>query len=142
MKMNTKNRLTLIPAMQVLATIIFVIHCVNGVSKNLNNENKLINKQPNVWFLAKNIESYLDKLPSLAIRVDLLRPGMNNFTMFAVDLGQDSRNCNSTCKEARCNTLVVVLLVLAGDIEINPGPVKFPCKMCHKPVAVTQSCNV
>ena len=61
---------------------------------------------------------------------------MKNFTMFAVDLDQDSRNCNSTCKEARCNTLVVILLVLAGDIEINPGPVKFPCKMCHKPVVV------
>ena len=101
MKMNTKNRLTLIPAMQVLATIIFVIQCVNGVSKNLNNENKLINKQPNVWFLAKNTESYLDKLPSLVIRVDLLRPGVKNFTMFVVDLGQDSHNCNSTCKEAR-----------------------------------------
>ena len=25
--------------------------------------------------------------------------------------------------------------MLAGDIETNPGPVKFPCGLCHRPVA-------
>ena len=32
---------------------------------------------------------------------------------------------------------ILLLLVLGGDIEINPGPVKYPCKICTKPVAKT-----
>ena len=30
------------------------------------------------------------------------------------------------------------LLLLAGDVERNPGPVKFPCTMCSKPVKRNQ----
>ena len=30
------------------------------------------------------------------------------------------------------------LLLLSGDIEINPGPVRYPCTVCAKPVRVNQ----
>ena len=33
--------------------------------------------------------------------------------------------------------LVTILIVLGGDIETNPGPSKYPCKICNKPVART-----
>lgn len=29
------------------------------------------------------------------------------------------------------------LLILSGDIALNPGPAKFPCKVCSKAVAKT-----
>ena len=30
------------------------------------------------------------------------------------------------------------LLLLCGDVEINPGPVKFPCTICQRPVKRNQ----
>ena len=30
------------------------------------------------------------------------------------------------------------LILLAGDVEANPGPVKFPCTVCQKPVKTNQ----
>ena len=30
------------------------------------------------------------------------------------------------------------LLLLAGDVELNPGPVRFPCTVCQKPVKCNQ----
>jgi len=32
----------------------------------------------------------------------------------------------------------MLLLLLCGDIETNPGPTRYPCKLCRKPVAKTQ----
>ena len=33
--------------------------------------------------------------------------------------------------------LLVMALLLSGDVQRNPGPVKFPCLECKKPVAKT-----
>ena len=33
--------------------------------------------------------------------------------------------------------LCMLLLLLCGDIETNPGPTRYPCKLCRKPVAKT-----
>ena len=33
--------------------------------------------------------------------------------------------------------LLVMALLLSGDVQRNPGPVKFPCLECRKPVAKT-----
>ena len=30
------------------------------------------------------------------------------------------------------------LLFLAGDVALNPGPVRFPCTVCHNPVCINQ----
>ena len=30
------------------------------------------------------------------------------------------------------------LLLIAGDVEINPGPIRFPCTVCQKPVRTNQ----
>ena len=30
------------------------------------------------------------------------------------------------------------LLLLSGDIHLNPGPVKYPCGICSKPVKINQ----
>ena len=48
------------------------------------------------------------------------------------------------CQAIRSSRLTVFdsycswLLLLAGDIETNPGPVRYPCTMCAKPVRVNQ----
>lgn len=36
------------------------------------------------------------------------------------------------------NNLFMLLLVLSGDVESNPGPVKYPCGICSKPVRINQ----
>ena len=55
------------------------------------------------------------------------------------------------CQAIRSSRLTVFdsycswLLLLAGDIETNPGPVRYPCTMCAKPVRVNQRgvmCNL
>ena len=39
-------------------------------------------------------------------------------------------------KTERRNTLLTLFIILlAGDVETNPGPVKYPCGICGKPVA-------
>lgn len=37
----------------------------------------------------------------------------------------------------QCLTDSTVLMQLSGDIELNPGPIKQPCSVCKKAVAVT-----
>jgi hypothetical protein len=35
-----------------------------------------------------------------------------------------------------CNTILTLsTIILAGDVEVNPGPVKYPCGICGRPVA-------
>lgn len=34
----------------------------------------------------------------------------------------------------RCHRLMIILII-SGDISLNPGPVKNPCGLCHRPVA-------
>ena len=31
-----------------------------------------------------------------------------------------------------------LVLLLSYDVELNPGPVRFPCSVCYKPVCVNQ----
>ncbi len=33
-----------------------------------------------------------------------------------------------------CAIYLAMLLMLCGDVELNPGPVKFPCGVCNKAV--------
>ena len=33
---------------------------------------------------------------------------------------------------------ILLMLSLAGDVESNPGPVKYPCQICEKPVRMNQ----
>ena len=35
-------------------------------------------------------------------------------------------------------TLLFYLLLLSGDVSPNPGPVRFPCAVCHLPVRSNQ----
>ena len=49
------------------------------------------------------------------------------------------RRTGKTSPRTRSNTtLVVLILIMAGDIESNPGPLAarnyFPCGLCEKPV--------
>ena len=32
------------------------------------------------------------------------------------------------------NSCLMMFLLLSGDIELNPGPIKFPCGICQKSV--------
>ena len=40
-----------------------------------------------------------------------------------------------TNKLCRPNSVVLLMLILAGDIELNPGPSVYPCGYCEVPVA-------
>ena len=64
--------------------------------------------------------------PSLGIRLDHLNTSSYNMKN---TLGM------RTTKPPEGKTILVLLLILGGDVESNPGPIKFPCKMCQKPVA-------
>jgi hypothetical protein len=35
---------------------------------------------------------------------------------------------------------LLIILIISGDIPLNPGPVKNPCGLCAKPVAKNHSC--
>ena len=35
-------------------------------------------------------------------------------------------------------TSIIIILLLSGDISTNPGPVKYPCRKCSKPVKRNQ----
>ena len=34
--------------------------------------------------------------------------------------------------------IFLLVLLLSCDVELNPGPVRFPCSVCYKPVRVDQ----
>lgn len=36
---------------------------------------------------------------------------------------------------------LLVILVISGDIALNPGPIRFPCGSCAKPCCYTDSMN-
>ena len=38
-------------------------------------------------------------------------------------------------KNCGCMSLFLIMIVQCGDVESNPGPIKFPCMTCHQPVA-------
>ena len=38
-------------------------------------------------------------------------------------------------KHTRSLAYFAILLIVSGDIEKNPGPIRFPCGGCGKPVA-------
>ena len=47
-----------------------------------------------------------------------------------------------TCKTStRNNYFLILALLLSGDISLNPGPVKYPCIGCKKPVKSNQQCD-
>jgi hypothetical protein len=45
-----------------------------------------------------------------------------------------------TCKinVTQYQSSLIRLLILSGDIALNPGPVKYPCGKCSKPVRKNQ----
>ena len=42
------------------------------------------------------------------------------------------------CCSRKAPNLVFWLLLLAGDVEQNPGPVRYPCTVCKQPVRCNQ----
>jgi hypothetical protein len=52
-----------------------------------------------------------------------------------------SKGCNIAflcrCKNSLHNGLIIIIL-MSGDIAINPGPIKFPCGQCGKSVSSNQ----
>ena len=43
----------------------------------------------------------------------------------------------SVTRDLRCKALILMLL-LRGTVEVNPGPIRFPCGYCSKPVKINQ----
>ena len=41
-------------------------------------------------------------------------------------------------KTTKSTWLIILLLLLSGDVETNPGPVRFPCGICERAVKVNQ----
>ncbi|KAL3841803.1 hypothetical protein ACJMK2_019904 [Sinanodonta woodiana] len=48
-------------------------------------------------------------------------------------------NWHSTSPTTNSSPIMPALFLLSGDIEVNPGPPKFPCDICQK--AVTKNHN-
>ena len=61
--------------------------------------------------------------------------GQLHFTIFSI--------CFTACCYLSI-VILVLLLLLSGDVELNPGPIRFPCGKCNKPVKNNQKglqCN-
>ncbi len=127
------KKLTLIPALQVAIVTVLVVQTFNRISTKLTKYNldNISQVYPEGWFIQcyeNECFSLCDTYyPSVGIRPDLLQP-TKHFKLF------DSGN-SSVSSNRQTRNLSVLLLVLSGDIEMNPGPVKYPCKICEKPVA-------
>ena len=44
----------------------------------------------------------------------------------------------TSTRASTTTVLIFSLLCLSGDIELNPGPVKYPCKVCDRSVKSNQ----
>ena len=66
-----------------------------------------------------------------------------DITTMAVSFGNNPLRSNQSCDWTKSKpnpphqNLLVMALLLSGDVQQNPGPVKFPCRECKKPVAKT-----
>ncbi|CAG2210856.1 unnamed protein product [Mytilus edulis] len=92
------------------------------------------------FYAARSIQTYLHR----ELLIDLLHP--------RVQIKQTRNTCNKN-KELNTNckyttSICIRLLLLSGDVSLNPGPVKFPCGTCEKGVRKNQraiqcdDCNV
>ena len=43
--------------------------------------------------------------------------------------------CTSFSKSRPSTALIICILLMAGDVQPNPGPIKYPCSSCGKAVA-------
>ena len=127
--MKARKNLTLIPlpAMYILAIIVFGINMLESVPKFSAEINR--GELPDVkWHFGQSImiHTCLGDAPSMGLRMDLLKTygniPMKNFGL-------------RTTNPSKKSTMLVLLLILGGDVESNPGPVRYPCKICQKPVA-------
>lgn len=50
----------------------------------------------------------------------------------------DNRKSLTFSKHCQIGCLALKFLMLSGDISLNPGPVKYPCTVCHKAVRSNQ----
>ncbi|KAL3881005.1 hypothetical protein ACJMK2_033206 [Sinanodonta woodiana] len=48
-------------------------------------------------------------------------------------------NWHSTSPTTNSSPIMPALILLSGDIEVNPGPPKFPCAICQKAVAMNHN---
>ena len=124
MKMVNKE-MTWIPVLYMLTTIIFVIHTYKVIIPDHSIRQSSISGETFGQNKSKS-QSLIDATPSLSIRLDKL-------TMNIID--KATRSVNQKPQPYRA--LVTILIVLGGDIETNPGPIKYPWKICNKPVART-----
>ena len=87
----------------------------------------IYNAQQNSTFVPSSV---IARTPSLAVQcfVNILCQKSNR--------GLNLSNTNKRRLGSKQNTtLVLLIILLGGDIQTNPGPTKYPCGMCERPVA-------
>ena len=131
MKYQTEKRLTLVPTIFVLLVTVFSIYFICTPKRFSDSRHSLSS------FSTRNVKSFVDGRPSLGLLgIRLGRYHMNGSTIKLIcRSGTGSRIPCSDIIKKRKTSLVVLLLILGGDIELNPGPVKFPCNACKRPIA-------
>ena len=73
-----------------------------------------------------------DRVPSLAAysSIHLLIKRSNQA------LNLSNTNDRRECRKQN-TTMLLLLILLGGDVQMNPGPNKYPCGICDRPVAKT-----
>ena len=117
---HKQNKLTWMPALRILTAVVVVLHTWNSIRTNSPKYTDGVTDRP--WDITPSID-YVEATPSLGIR-------LNSHKLLDKSIKPNRDNTNLQNKST-----LVLLLVLGGDIEINPGPTKYPCKICNKPVA-------
>ena len=74
--------------------------------------------------------SVIDSIPSLALH------NSTQFLSIRSNQGLNFSNTNKRRANRKQNaTMLLLIILLGGDVQVNPGPIKYPCGMCSRPVA-------
>ena len=100
-----------VPLLLIIAIAIFIV------------PSHLANSKLDTIAVSRNVVSSVDRIPSTGAGTIFLL-GRNR--LFPLTQSHHPR-VQSCCG--------ILLILLAGDISINPGPIRYPCSVCGKAVA-------
>ena len=117
-----QGKLTFVPSFLILVFAVFAVNCFIRVERAQSIDN--------VFHFG--VHSFVEERPCLAV--------LGGITKY--ELRARYVNWRSTQERNRKNILgkkrssiLLLIIILGGDVESNPGPVKFPCSVCKRPVA-------
>ena len=113
--MRVGPNFTVMPKLYILLSFIFVHHLSHTV----------IDFNSAVECIHINAITFVERSHSIGVHPFMI----SQVRQLAYQYQLKRRNRNS-------RAVIVLLLLLSGDVELNTGPVKFPCKICRRAVAI------